>query len=235
MATVERLRNVGTRRGERCLREIGEECRHARLRLGLSQREIAAAAGIDRADYSRFERARLERASVIVACRVGAVLGLDIWMRAFPGGRSLRDAGQARHMQRLIEAVGPPLTCRLEVPLPPSADRHEQRAWDLVILGHGMRTAVEFETRLYDLQAQMRRWALKRRDDPVERFLVVLADTRANRRSLAEFADVLADVPRLRTDVVLRTLRAGSHPPTGLVLLHVPRSRRRPELGISHH
>lgn len=184
---------------------------------------------MDRADYSRFERGRLERASVAITCRIGAVLGLDIWVRAFPGGRSIRDAGQARRLRRLLEAVERPVVPRLEVPLPASPDRPEQRAWDLVLFGDGDRTGIEFEARLYDLQAQKRRWELKRRDDPVEHFVVVVADTRANRRVLAEFADLLGDLPRLRTDTVLRMLHAGKHPPTGLILLDAPERRSRSE------
>jgi hypothetical protein len=110
----------------------------------------------------------------------------------------------------------------LDVPLPATSDRFEQRAWDLLISGYGERTAVEFEARLYDIQAQTRRWLLKRRDDPVGRFLLVVADTRANRRVLEEFRDLFVDLPRLRTDTVVKLLRAGHHPPTGMILLASP-------------
>ncbi|MGI8928550.1 MAG: hypothetical protein ACR2H0_03655 [Candidatus Limnocylindrales bacterium] len=40
------------------------------------------------------------------------------------------------------------------------------------------------EQRLYDVQAQTRRILLKWRDSGVERLLLVLADTRVNRRVL---------------------------------------------------
>jgi hypothetical protein len=126
----------------------------------------------------------------------------------------------------LLACVGQPLVHHLEVPLPRRDDRPEQRAWDLVISGNGERTAAEFEARLYDLQAQERRWKLKLRDDPVDHLLVVVADTRANRRVLAEFSDVLVGLARLRTEKVLGLLRAG-HPPTGVILLRAPDPRRR--------
>jgi len=222
MGALERLRDAGIRRAERSLHELGEECRHARLRLCLSQREAAEAAGIDRADYSRFERGKLPRATVDMTGRATAVLGLDLWIRAFPGGRSIRDAGQGRHLKKLLAYVASPLRYRLEVPLPTHGDRPEQRAWDGVLFGLDERTAFEFEARLYDFQAQLRRWMLKLRDDPVDHLLIVVADTRANRRVLAEFGDLLVDAPRLRTDAVLKMLQAGRHPPTGLILLHAP-------------
>jgi hypothetical protein len=47
----------------------------------------------------------------------------------------------------------------------------------------------------------------------------VVADTKHNRRVLAEFADLLADLPRLRTANALAALRAGRHPGTGHILL----------------
>lgn len=219
MASVERLFDRGNRRAARALAEIGEEFRHARLRLGLSQREIAQAARIDRADYSRIEAGKLVNLSLIVACRIGAVLGLDVAARAFPGGRSIRDAGHGRRMQTVIECIGPPLTYRTEAGLPERSDHLELRSWDLLVVGRGERTAIEFEVRLYDLQAQQRRWNLKRRDDPVDHFLLAVADTKANRRVLAEFAGFLADLPRLRRATVLAGLRAGCHPPTGIILV----------------
>jgi hypothetical protein len=121
-----------------------------------------------------------------------------------------------------MAAVGRPLGSRADVPLPAAGDHFEQRAWDLLISGAGERTAVEFEARLYDLQSQLRRMRLKWRDDPVDHLLIVVADTRGNRRVLAEFADLLSDVPSLRTDTVLKLLRSGRHPPTGLILLSAP-------------
>jgi transcriptional regulator with XRE-family HTH domain len=228
VTSTERLYDVGTRRADRWRRELGEEFRNARLRLDLSQQEVADAARTDRADYSRIERGKLDRLSLETACRIGAVLGLDVSVKAFPGGRSIRDAGQAPRLQKLLECVGKPLRWRLEVPLPAHGDRPDQRAWDVMIFGHGERTGIEIEARLYDLQAQLRRLTLKQRDDPVDHLLFVVADTQANRRVLAEFSDLLGDLRRLQTDNVLRMLRGGEHPPTGLILLDAPRRRAAP-------
>ncbi len=80
-----------------------------------------------------------------------------------------------------------------------------------------MRTGIELEARVRDVQAVTRRHALKRRDDPVDSFLLVLADTRSNRRVMDVYGDLLRHLPRLRTANVLAALRAGEHPPTGLI------------------
>jgi transcriptional regulator with XRE-family HTH domain len=227
VAAIDRPFDSGTRRANKWLAQLGEEFRNARLALGLSQAEVARAARIDRSDYSRAEAGKLPNLSVTRACRIGAVLGLDVSVRAFPGGRSIRDASQTPQLLKLVASVGPPLRYRFEVVLPAREDRPEYRAWDLLIVDSSERTAVEYEARLYDLQAQIRRLRLKLRDDPVDHLLLVVADTRPNRRVLDEFADVLADLPRLGTESVLATLRSGQHPPTGIILLKAPVQRRK--------
>jgi hypothetical protein len=95
----------------------------------------------------------------------------------------------------------------------------ELRGWDALLLGHGKRTAVELEMRLRDAQATIRRQGMKRRDDPVDGFLLVLADTRTNRRVYAENADLWPDLPRLRSSRVLAAVEAGDHPPSGIVFI----------------
>jgi hypothetical protein len=122
-------------------------------------------------------------------------------------------------IKQVVAATAPPLRTQTDVPLPRRGDAPEYRAWDLVSSATGERTAYEFESRLYDAQAQIRRFNLKRRDDPPDRFVLVLADTHRNRNALTEFAELFADLPRLPTALFLKTLRAGQHPPTGLVLL----------------
>ena len=88
-----------------------------------------------------------------------------------------------------------------------------------MLYGSNERTAIELEMRLGDVQALRRRHDLKRRDDPTEHFLLVVAATRHNRRVLAEFASLFDDLPRLRPSAVRQALESGRHPPTGLVLL----------------
>ena len=121
----------------------------------------------------------------------------------------------------VVEAVGSPLRARTEVGLPRVGDHPEQRAWDLAITGEAKRTGMEFEARLYDAQNQVRRHNLKRQDDPVDSFVLVVADTERNREALRLYPDVFSDLPRLRSADVLKALRAGKHPPTGYMLLRL--------------
>jgi transcriptional regulator with XRE-family HTH domain len=219
MGTLERSLDRGSRRGLHWLTVLGNEYRAARLTAGTSQREVARAAHLARSPYQRVEHGIDPNLTVIDACRLAAVLGLDIYMRVYSAGQPVRDAGQARLLKALLANVMPPLRYRIEVPLPRNDERPEYRAWDAVVWGRDQRTAIELETRLYDIQAQVRAFRLKLRDDPPEHFLLVVAHTRTNRRVIADFPELLADCPRQRTASVLATLRRGEHPPTGLVLL----------------
>ena len=219
MTANERLRTRGTRRAERILSEFALEIHDARVRAGLSQEEVGRRVGVSGDKVWKIEHQRLPSLSIRDACEIGAVLGLDFAARLYPNGALVRDAGQARRLLRLLTAVGKPLSYRTDVVLPSQGDRLELRAWDAVIYGLGERTGIELEARLGDMQATARRHNLKRRDDPVDHFLFAVADTRHNRRVLGEFALLLSDLPRLRTATVLRLLRGGRHPPSGLILI----------------
>jgi transcriptional regulator with XRE-family HTH domain len=220
VANLERPFDRGTRRGLRVLRTLGEECREQRVGLGLSQQAVADAARITRPRYSDFERAKIANLSVVEASVITAVLGLDISVRTYPGGPPLRDAGQAEDLVRFLRHVRAPLRYRTDVPLPQRPDSPtELRAWDVVILGKGIRTAVEFEKRIRDAQAMTRRHEMKRRDDPVDGFVHVLADTRTNRRVDAQYRDLWPDLPKLRTSRALAMLEVGEHPPGGIIFI----------------
>lgn len=208
----------GTRRGIRGLHQLADEFRERRLELGLTQQHVAAAIGISRSSYSRIEGARTHNLSVVRASQIGRVLGLDVVVRAYPGPTPLRDTAHAQRLERVLRHVAPPLTARTEVPLPQLAGApYEQRAWDALIVGSGRRTAFEMEMRLRDGQALERRVRLKLRDDPVDGFLLLLADTRTNREVLK--TRLILGLPRLTIGLVVRALRAGQHPPGGVVLV----------------
>jgi transcriptional regulator with XRE-family HTH domain len=208
-----------TRRGERLLLTLAEEIRDARIALGISQREVARSASMSQSRISRLEAGKLRGLTILDTSRVAAAVGLDLWMRLFPSSRRPRDAGSLARLRGLFGNVAPPLRYRLEVPLPSTGAYADQRAWDAMIDGSGEQTAVEVELRLYDMQAQFRRIFLKQRDGQPDRLLIVVADTRANRRVLAENGELLTHLPRLRASIVVAALRAGQHPPSGIVLV----------------
>jgi transcriptional regulator with XRE-family HTH domain len=203
----------------KALRDTGEEFRERRVALALSQAHVASACRMARDHYGRIEQGRAPNLAVGEIHRISAVLGLTPSLRLYQDGVPVRDVGHASRLARFLEWSGPPLRHRVEVPLPSVEGRLERRAWDAVLFEGPKRCAVELEMRLRDAQAVRRRIDLKRRDDPTETFLLLVADTRLNRRVLAEFEPLFADLPRLRPGLVRASLKAGRLPPTGLVLV----------------
>lgn len=219
MPTSERAIDAGTRRAERHVGDVGLEFRERRLILGQSQEHVASSCRLSRGRYRLIERGQATNLTILELDRIGAVLGLDPFIKLYPGGPPVRDVGQTGRLATLLDDVHPPLSYRAEVALPRVDDRLEQRAWDVVLFGRGRRTAIELEMRLRDVQAMRRRIDLKRRDDPTEAFILLIPGTRANRRILAEFEAMFNDLPRLKRGDVRACLRAGEHPTTGLLLL----------------
>src|SRR5436190_10633096 len=201
------------RRAAEDLRAIGAEIRRARTATGLSVREVESRTGIGYARVSRFERG-MGTLTVPQMYLVAVAVGLDARLRAWPGGDPIRDAGQARLLERLRCELQPSLAWRTEVPLAIPGDL---RAWDAVISGSGWRLAVEAETVLIDIQAVERRLALKRRDGGVEHLLLLIADTPRNRRARAAAPASFADLDGRARDV-LAALRTGRDPETSALL-----------------
>jgi transcriptional regulator with XRE-family HTH domain len=222
MPGQERAVDRGARSARADLARVGTEIRVARLGAGLALSVVADAVGMSAAQISRIERGRVPTANVWQLGRIGAIVGLDIRVRSFPGPDPLRDAGQIRLLERLRSRLHPSLTLRLEVPLPIAGDA---RAWDGWIAGfvaaaerNGM--PVEAETRIVDMQAQVRRITLKMRDASVDHVLVVVAETPANRRAIAAAAPILAGTFPVPARQSLAALGVGRHP-GGSALLFV--------------
>ena len=114
----------------------------------------------------------------------------------------------------------PSLRWRTEVALPIDGDL---RAWDAEIGGapsDRWRARVEAETNIADGQALERRLALKLRDDPVGHLILLVSDTRANRRALATIRPGLAQLLPLGTRHLLTALSAGRDPgASGIIIL----------------
>jgi hypothetical protein len=173
---------------------------------------------MSRNHFGQIENGACPRAAIAEINAIAAVLGLAPSIRIYPEGPPVRDAGQATRLLAFLSLAAPPLTWRIEVPLPARADRPERRAWDAVVFDGEERCAIELEMRLRDVQAVRRRTELKRRDDPTEAFLLLVAETAFNRRVLSEFKPLFADLPRLRPSRVLADLRSGRRPASGLLL-----------------
>jgi transcriptional regulator with XRE-family HTH domain len=209
MPTTIRRRDAGIHHADGNLRRIGYELRIARAASGLSLRALAEASNCSRSHLSRIERGRAAGASVQTLCVVFAVLGMRLSVRAYPEGVPLRDAAHARLLARFRAELPPTITLRTEVPL--RIDR-DLRAWDGELQASSGTCKLEAETNLMDLQATERRIALKMADDQVQRVLLLVADTRRNRRVLREFREALAVRFPLETRELMRELRAGRLP-----------------------
>jgi transcriptional regulator with XRE-family HTH domain len=198
---------------------IGQELRTARSILGMSQASVSRSSGLSPAQVGRVERGVLPSVSVDQLARIGASVGLDIRVRAYPGADPVLDAGQVALLDRLQLRLHPGLSFRTEVPLPIVGD---QRAWDAVIgglTGPAAQLPVDADTRLVDGQGQVRRVMLKLRDSGLDHVLFVVADTRHNREAVrAASSSLLADFP-VSPRLALRALASGRHPGGSAIVL----------------
>jgi hypothetical protein len=99
--------------------------------------------------------------------------------------------------------------------LPGDADL---RAWDAETGATGWRVPIDAETVLDDVQAVDRRVHRKQRDDGADHVLIVLADTKRNRRALAAAPAAFGGFSR-DARAVLKALRDGRDPGTSAVIL----------------
>ena len=217
VATRERRIDRGRRRASQALATVGEEFRESRLSGGLSQDQVADAAGISQQELSRIERGEAPWVTYETLVLIAAVLGLDLPLRTYPVSGPVRDAAQLKLLAKFRALLPAGLSWRTEVPLQIERDL---RAWDAVVGGRGWQVAVDAETRLRDVQALTRREALKRRDDGAETMILVVADTRHNRQvvRLAK-PDLVGDFPIPGTAVLAALSKAERPTGSGIVFL----------------
>jgi transcriptional regulator with XRE-family HTH domain len=216
MPTMERARDRGVRVSTALLREVAEELRDARRTAGVSQGHVARVAGLTQSAVSRVERGVRRRATVEDLAVHAAALGLRLSVKLYPAGSAVRDAAQLGVVAALRSVIHREFTWQSEAPV---AGHGDLRAWDVRLSGP-FTAGLDIESRLHDVQALQRRMQLKRRDGDVERVMLVVADTRHNRRVLAEHAVDLATTFPGRPKVMLRALIDGVDPGIdGLVVL----------------
>ena len=98
--------------------------------------------------------------------------------------------------------------------------RGDLRAWDVLLSVDGMEYGVIAETRIRDLQALLRREHRKQFDGAVDRLILLVAETRHNRETLASARSLIQEAFPLRTRAVMAALRTGRAPAgNGIVLL----------------
>ncbi|HXX60348.1 MAG TPA: helix-turn-helix domain-containing protein [Candidatus Sulfotelmatobacter sp.] len=204
-------------RAQRYLVRLGEEIRQSRIVASLSQQAIADALGCSQPELSRIERARLDRLSIPFVARYLAAVGLDLSIRAYPGGPPLRDRAHVALLSRFRQRLDPRWRGAMEAPVAPSSGQPrlgppDPRRWDLVLRRAGITVGVEAETRLFDAQGQVGRALGKRDAGAVDRLVLLVADTRHNRSILREIGPLFQDDFPMRTRAILHALGAGDDP-----------------------
>lgn len=215
MPARERAADRGSRIARSDLVTVGADVRSARIAAGLTLAEVGRAAGLSASQVGRIERSRLRSVGAVQLARIGAVVGLDVRVRAYPGPDPVRDSGQLALVARFRARLHPELTFRTEVPLPIANDL---RAWDGVVGGLRSRSngdrfiPTEAETRIHDVQAQFRRIERKARDAGMRHMIVVISDTPANRQAIEGAWATLADRFPVSARRALAALARGDHP-----------------------
>lgn len=216
MPATQRLVDRVRADADRMLRGVAHDVRGARIGAGLSQREAGGAVGMSHSEYGRLERMELEHPTVEQLALACASVGLRLVVKAYPAGDPARDAVQLRLAARFATLLPPTASWRTEVPLPQPGDL---RAWDGLAALDGREIGAEIESRLYDVQALERRIALKQRDGGISLVVLVVADTRTNRRVLADHRDALRTRFPLDGREILAAFRAGRLPEASGILL----------------
>ena len=231
MAPSERRVDRGSRQAAELRRRLGAELREARIKAGLSQRQVAASTGVSGSFVSRVERAQLINVSMESLARHFAVLGMRLSARPYPEGPPLRDIAHTRLLSRFRARLPSSIRLRTEVPLAFDRDLRafdrdlrafdrDLRAWDGELVTDAGTCKLEAETALYDLQATDRRISLKMADDHVDVVVLLVADTQRNRSVLREFGALLENRYPIGTRGILGALQAGRLPErSGIVIL----------------
>lgn len=216
MPVRERAIDEGTRRGRAINRMIGAEVLSARRMAGVSQDKLGTAAGLSGSEVGRIERGEAPWLTVVQASRLLKAVGLDLSAKAYPGGPPIRDAGHLRLLADFEARLPPELRCIREWPIPNDRDK---RAIDILVGGLPLRTGVEGETNLHDLQALERDINGKRRDARLDRMVLLVRDSRRN-RDILRTSDVLRRSFPLDTRGVMAALGRGRDPGAdGIVVL----------------
>ncbi len=156
-----KIQLAADQRTREATRAIGAELRRSREDQGISQRAVAASAGIDPGHLSRIEAGAVE-ASLGSLARASAALGGELSVRFYPGtGPRLRDHIQAAIVEALLRELHPRWKRFVEVPV----YRPARGVIDLVLHDPTapVVVAVEVQSELRRLE-QLIRWSNQKRD-----------------------------------------------------------------------
>lgn len=189
---------------------IGAEVRLARTTLAMSRQRVADRAGVSWSTLNRIELGD-PGVSVSTMCVVAEAVGLDLVLRVYPGATpNLRDTGQLDIANQIAGQAALPWRPAIEMQVGPHGE-----AIDVVVFGPHEIWSVEIERMATDFQAQFRRADRKREmladghRRPV-RLVMVVEDTRRNRRAVEPHVELIRRVFPAGSREVLRSLRSGA-------------------------
>lgn len=212
--------DIGAERARLLLATVCRQIEDARVDRGLSYAALGRALGLSGQQIARICQGRVARVPLTTLARLAALVGLELAARTFPGQQPLRDGGQLALLARFRQRIGSRLAWRVEVPVVrDSRERPDLRAWDAVIGGQGWQAGVEAETNVRDVQALIRRLALKRRDGEVNSVVLVLNDSRHHRELMRSSDSSLRAAFPVGPRQALRRLARGESPGDSIVLL----------------
>ena len=218
MPTWDTRAQRGAQRGQALLRRVGDELHMARLAAGLSSRAVGALAGISHVQVIRIERGQAPHVDIETLGKLAGVVGHELSLRIHPIGPPVRDKGHVALLERFAARLGPIVTWRTEVPIPLPGDLRNADGVATVTT-NDFDAIVEAETRLHDVQETERKLRAKQRDLGTTRAILLVADTRHNRRVIAAVPDLQRQFP-VGTRSCLAALKAGRDPGAdGLVIL----------------
>ena len=208
MPGSETVATLGARRSALLRQRIAGELVNARINGGLSLREVARKLGISVDRLKRAERGDPNVLTIDLAARIAAVVGVQLAASVHPNGDPVRDRAQLKLLARFRPRLHSSLGWRTEVPMPIAGDL---RAADGMIEGGFGTILVEAEARLADLQAVDRKARLKQRDLGADRVILLIADTRNNRKVLELHLELRERFP-IGTRRCLAALAKGDDP-----------------------
>lgn len=195
----------------RIAERFGNEVQIARVGAGLSQRDLAARAGLTQAFVSQVERGQ-SVPGLESMVRLSTALGLSLSLRLFPGdGLKLRDSGQLDVALAIRKEVHSGCRVRLEEPIAYGSDR---RAADMILETPIELVMLEIERGLVDFQAQYRAAQLKRatlaaRVGRAVRLVIAVPDTRRNRKLLSQHQELISTALPVSSRQIWAAIRSG--------------------------
>lgn len=175
----------------------------------MTVRQAADRAGVAWSTQSRAEDGD-PNLGLVTMCAIGEAVGLDVVITVYEGRRpSLRDTGQLTIVERLCGEAHPIWQPAAEL----LVGQHGE-AIDTAFFGPAEIIASEVERLASDFQGQYRRADRKRqllaeRHQRPVRLVLVIEDTRANRRALEPHLEFIRSVLPADSRGVLRGLRSG--------------------------